>query len=1005
MLSALNITETGAAQSVAHQNVLILHSYHGGFPWTDSIQKGIMEELGNLEDVDLFVEYMDTKQTPPELLFPHLANIYELKYSYRDIDIILTSDDNAFDFAIGTRDVLFPDIPIVFCGVNNFSKNRLQGYTDITGVAEDVDFLKGTELILDIFPKTKTIAVISDITATGDLHKEKYEKDVISKLSDRVEFKKLYRLTAARLKDELERLPSNSAVFDLTFWRDPTGQTFNHRVSNTLITEASPVPVFTAWDHTIVYGILGGIATNGFLQGKTAAKMVKRILDGEKPSAIPVAEKSPNIPMFDYSVMQRFGVEKSQLPSNSIILNEPESFYYKYKSIVWLTIAFIILQMIAISLLILNIKKRKTAQTALIESENKFQTLVKNIPGTVYQFVFTRQGDFRFEYISENCIELFGYSAIDIKSDPKVVFDNIPQPDADKVKQKIMKSASTLTPYSVDQRFIKNDGKTIWLHASSIPRKLSNGDVIWDGVSLDITQRKQAEERLIEFEERFRLTFYTSPDAININKMDGTYLEINEGFIQLTGYTRKDAIGKTSTDINIWDIPEDRERLVEGLQKDGYVKNLESRFLMKDGSYKIALMSATIIQLQGEPHILSITRDITDLRKTEQEKLLLERQLQQAQKMESVGRLAGGVAHDFNNMLGVILGHAELAMEELDRDQPIFNDLQQILKAANRSTDITRQLLAFARKQIVSPKVIDLNETVTGMLKMLLRLIGEDVEFVWLPGKQLWPIKMDPSQIDQILVNLCVNARDALAGVGKITVETGICTLDEDYCSTHAGFVPGQYVKMEVSDNGSGMDRETMSYIFEPFYTTKAVNEGTGLGLATVYGIVKQNNGFINVYSELGQGTIFTIYLPRHLGKANQAQLKSQPEPVIRGNETILLVEDEPTILTMATTMLQRLGYTVLATDSPSKAIRLADEHSGEIHLLLTDVIMPEMHGRLLMEKLTVNRPELKCLFMSGYTANVISHQGVLDEGVNFIQKPFVKREIAAKIRIALEAG
>ncbi len=394
-----------------------------------------------------------------------------------------------------------------------------------------------------------------------------------------------------------------------------------------------------------------------------------------------------------------------------------------------------------------------------------------------------------------------------------------------------------------------------------------------------------------------------------------------------------------------------------------------------------------------------------ELKENNEKREKLEAQLIQAQKMESVGRLAGGVAHDFNNMLGVILGHAELAMDELDQDQPVYNDLLQIQQAANRSADITKQLLAFARKQIVSPKVIDLNETVSEMLKMLLRLIGENIELTFLPGKRLWLTKIDPSQVDQILVNLCVNARDAIAGVGKITVETGNCTLDEEYCLAHAGFAPGQYVKINVSDNGRGMDKEILPHIFEPFFTTKEVNEGTGLGLATIYGIVKQNNGFVNAYSEQGQGTTFSIYLPRYLGKTNLEECNIVAEPAIHGDETILLVEDEPTILDMTTTMLQRLGYTVLVAGTPSDAIHLADEHSGQIHLVLTDVIMPEMNGRILTQKLMENRPGLKCLFMSGYTANVISHHGVLDEGVSFIQKPFTKRDLAEKIRLALGQG
>jgi two-component system cell cycle sensor histidine kinase/response regulator CckA len=338
----------------------------------------------------------------------------------------------------------------------------------------------------------------------------------------------------------------------------------------------------------------------------------------------------------------------------------------------------------------------------------------------------------------------------------------------------------------------------------------------------------------------------------------------------------------------------------------------------------------------------------------------------------------------------------------LDPGHPIYDDLQQILHAAGRSADITRQLLAFARKQIVAPKVIDLNKTVAGMLKMLLRLIGEDINLVWLPGQGLWPIKVDPSQIDQVLANLCVNARDAIAGVGKITVETGNCSLDEEYCSVHTGFKPGEYVRIDVSDNGSGMDKETVSHIFEPFFSTKDVNKGTGLGLATVYGIIKQNNGFINVYSEPGEGTTFTIYLPPHRGLVEEGYKVVTEGQALGGNETILLVEDEPTLLTMTTSMLQGLGYKVLMAGSPGEAMSLADEPSREIHLVLTDVIMPEMNGRILMEKLASARPGLKCLLMSGYTANVISPHGILDEKVCFLQKPFTRRELAAKIRQAL---
>jgi CheY-like chemotaxis protein len=356
--------------------------------------------------------------------------------------------------------------------------------------------------------------------------------------------------------------------------------------------------------------------------------------------------------------------------------------------------------------------------------------------------------------------------------------------------------------------------------------------------------------------------------------------------------------------------------------------------------------------------------------------------------------------------LGVIIGNAELALEYIDPSQPVHGHILEIQEAARQSADLTRQLLAFARKQTIAPRVLDLNDTVEGMLKMLRRLIGEDIDLAWLPKAGLWPVNMDPSQIDQLLANLCVNARDAIAGVGKVTIETDHVSFDQAYCADHQGFSPGAFVLLAVSDNGCGMDKATLDSIFEPFFTTKGVGQGTGLGLAMVYGIVKQNNGFINVYSEVGKGTTFKIYLTPHDASAIKgiSTERAAQTPLSRG-ESLLLVEDEPAIMRMGKIMLEKLGYDVLATSRPSEALRLAREHAGRIDLLITDVIMPEMNGRDLADQLKALYPDIKTLFMSGYTANVIAHHGVLDRGVHFIQKPFSMRAVASKVREALDQG
>lgn len=389
-------------------------------------------------------------------------------------------------------------------------------------------------------------------------------------------------------------------------------------------------------------------------------------------------------------------------------------------------------------------------------------------------------------------------------------------------------------------------------------------------------------------------------------------------------------------------------------------------------------------------------------KQTEAEREKLQKQLTQAQKMESVGRLAGGVAHDFNNMLGVILGYVELLLRQISPDHTFHSDLTEIRKAAERSADLTGQLLAFARKQIIAPKVLDLNESIASTLKMLKRLIGEDVDLLWNPGYDLWPVRIDPTQIDQVLANLCVNARDAIADVGKVTIETDNIVFEEEYCKKHAGFLPREYTMIAVSDNGCGMDAETQTHLFEPFFTTKELGKGTGLGLATVYGIVMQNRGFINVCSEPGLGTTFKVYLPRYTAKAAETELL-KPQAAQRGSETILLVEDESAMLKMTSIMLGRLGYAVLVASTPGEAIRLAREYAGRIDLVMTDVVMPKMNGRDLAKNLQTLHPEMKRLFMSGYAANVIAPHGVLDEGVNFIQKPFSINDLGVKLREALE--
>jgi len=545
-----------------------------------------------------------------------------------------------------------------------------------------------------------------------------------------------------------------------------------------------------------------------------------------------------------------------------------------------------------------------------------------------------------------------------------------------------------------------------WLWVTASPLYDPDGQIVGAIESIrDITGHKRVEEALRESQERYRELVAALPQGVFECDADGFIQYVNDITFEMFGFDREDFFpGKYHVLQMI--APEDRDRAeanVGNLFKSEKSPSAEYLALRKNGSKFPMQVYSSRIMREGVPTgMRGIIIDITERKRAEEDREKLRVQLTQAQKMESVGRLAGGVAHDFNNMLSVILGRTELALNKLSQGDTLRNDLTEIRKAARRSSELTRQLLGYARRQTISPLVLDLNKTLAGMLKMFSRLIGEDIDLAWRPGKLLWPVKMDPSQLDQIVANLCVNARDAIEGVGKVTIETRNVTLDENYCADRPGFEPGDYVMLAVSDDGSGMDKEVLQYLFDPFFTTKELGKGTGLGLATVYGIVKQNEGYINVSSEPGKGTTFKIYIPRHREQPAAATKESGTTPPIGGTETVLLVEDEPTLLKMGKAMLETLGYQVLAAGSPSEAVRLVRGGGQRIDLLVTDVVMPEMNGRELAARVGGLCPGIKTLFMSGYTADVIAHHGVLASGVSFIHKPFTIKDLSIKIKEAL---
>jgi PAS domain S-box-containing protein len=544
--------------------------------------------------------------------------------------------------------------------------------------------------------------------------------------------------------------------------------------------------------------------------------------------------------------------------------------------------------------------------------------------------------------------------------------------------------------FDVEARIITAKQNVVWVRAvGHTSYEGGKPAFIW-GTVQDITQRKHAEAE----RERLMMAIEQAAEAVVITDEQGTIQYVNGAFQEIAGYGKVEVLGQNPRILKSGKHGVDFYRemwttLRRGETWTGRVINRK-----KNGSnYTVESVISPVRDTSGRiVNFVAVKRDIT-------EELSKETQLRQAQKMEAVGRLAGGVAHDFNNMLGVILGNCELALMGLDARQPLAETFTRIQEAAERSATLTRQLLGFARKQTVEPKRMDLNEAVSNLHKMLKRLIGEEIRIHWNPGEALWHVYMDPGQIDQILMNLCVNAKDAIDGTGTVTLETENVVWDEAYCSRVEESRPGEYVNLSVKDDGHGMDPETLANIFEPFFTTKEIGKGTGLGLATVYGIVKQNHGFVHVTSEPGHGSNFEVYLPRYTDAAALSSERKEGDAMQKGEETILLVEDEPAILEVTTMILEQLGYTVLAASCPSDALNHAASAQRDIHLMITDVVMPEMNGRNLALEITSFFPEIKCLFMSGYNADIIAPHGVLEENVHFIQKPFTCDALASKIR------
>ena len=653
-------------------------------------------------------------------------------------------------------------------------------------------------------------------------------------------------------------------------------------------------------------------------------------------------------------------------------------------------------QPVGIRGVVIDITKRKQAEEALRESEERYRTILEDIEDGYYEVDLP--GNFTF--FNDSLCRMLGYT-----KDEMIGMSNQQYTDQENRKKLFQAFNEVYRTGKPTKGFawevFKKDGNKLFGEVSVSLIKDSKGiPTGFRGIARDITEHKRTEEALRESEAKYRQLVEHAPIGIyeiDLNQLK--FLSVNDVMCDVMGYSKEEFLSMSPYTF----LTEESkialaERMKKLLARKKVPDSVELKLRTKEGREFWALINSKLFYQDGKPYKAQVvTQDISERKR-------LEEQLIQSQKMEAVGQLAGGVAHDFNNLLTVIKGYCQLSLLHLEKSDPLWGNLQEIEKATQRATDLTRQLLAFSRRQILDLKVLDLNALLKDLNKMLRRIIGEDIELVTLLAGDLGRVKIDPGQIEQVVLNLAVNARDAMPSGGKLTIETANVELDEGYAETHMGVTPGHCVRLSVSDTGAGMPQEVKEKIFEPFFTTKEKGKGTGLGLSTVYGIIKQSNGNIWVYSEPGHGTTIKIYLPRVEEELDTPYGGDETDSMPRGSETVLLVEDEPSVRDLAHRLLGQQGYTVLDATNGLEALQVVQKQGEEkIHLLMTDVVMPQMGGKELADQMKILKPGVKVLYISGYTDDAIVQHGVLAPGTHFLQKPFSLKTLSHKVREALD--
>ena len=937
----------------------------------------------DIENLDL--EHFDSPEYRREII-----QWLRAKYAGRKLDAIVAANETTADLTFDVRAQLWPQVPLVVVDYGRMRMHNLASQTNVTVVTAGTEEERTLQTAIELCPDTRRIVFV----ASGDNgYAEMYQRDlrrVERFATNRYQVIKLIGLTLAETKKRLAELPSETIVFYNGIWIDGSGEIFTTREALAKLSPTCAAPIFSCSDTFVGQGTVGGCCHAYSLLGDEVAGQVAAAIRAGNASAVPNLKSTSNRLIFDWRQLHRFGLDKRPLPPDSEVRFQPSSLWKTYHR-VWITgLAVVGVQTGLIGLLLLQRRRMRKAEDELFTSQQMLRTVLDTIP----QRVFWKDRNSTFlgcnQALARDCgfdrpNDLIG------KSD----YETVAAPMADRYRaddREVMENDQPKLNYEEPQA--KKDGSTGWLRTNKVPLHGKDGRVIGVlGTYEEITELKQAEEALRESERRQRTLAEATFEGICVSE-NGRVLDVNDQFAAMFGYDRNELIGR---EISTLIAPEWRQTIAERIRA-GDGKPIEHQCLRKDGSVFECEAQAKTISWGDRKVRVSAVRDLTEHKQ-------LEAQLRQSQKMQAFGQLAAGVAHDFNNILTVIQGNVSLLqMGQLTLAEQNSARVE-IARAAERAANLTRQLLTFSRRQPMQPMDLDLNEVVANITKMLQRLIGEDIalETRYAPGNA--PVHADRGMMEQVLMNLAVNARDAMSKGGRLTIETAPVVLaDTTQFSKHTAR-PGEFIRLSITDSGCGIASEHRPHLFEPFFTTKEVGKGTGLGLATVFGIIEQHQGWIEVESQINQGTTFHIYLPRLATKTADQEQLAPPSKVSGGTETILLVEDEAPLRQLMQRVLERHGYHIHAAVSGVQALEIWRERHDGIDILVTDMVMPDgMNGRELADRLRTEKPELKIIYCSGYANNMPGKDSPLRRNEKFLEKPFGPVKLLQKVRDCADA-